>query len=385
MLEEIGRHNIIIDFSNLNTISSTTIYYKHGELNTSSIKAKLVDRRKTIDLTSCRVVVNIINEKGERIVDDAEVLDVKEGIILIKFQQVALDKGISFFELLLVENGEMTKKSPKIAYRVLDSLSEDAIIESEKYPILVNLIKEVEDLHVTSENLINETRVLKQEVIDLNATMTQAESVRNSNEETRKSNEVTRQGNETSRISNMERINNEFAENIASNNKKIDDKIVDIQTQLDTKTSQKFVEVDNTVGEKMRDVQTQVDAKFVEVDSGLANKLESAQTQVDEKMTLVDNKVASFDGKMNEIDSTISQLNTFKDDTTLKVNTKVEELDTSMTSIENRFNALSPEQSTNAEVQLARTSISGVTYESLKERLDVIEQNPFELWETIEG
>ena len=146
-----------------------------------------------------------MTEKGEQIVDMATILDEKEGIVEIKFEQVSLNTGISFFELTIMDANHNTKKSPKIAYRVLDSLSEDAIIESERYPILVNMIKDVDELHTTTENLINDTHRLKEQVIELNDTMSQAELVRETNE-------GVRQQNEASRIENMNRINQEMVD-----------------------------------------------------------------------------------------------------------------------------------------------------------------------------
>lgn len=222
-IEELGKHYAIIDFDDLFTKSVTNINYKQGEIGTASIKAKLVKKRVPIDLTGCRIILNIMTEKGEPIIDTATILDAKEGIVEIKFEQVSLNTGISFFELTIMDENYNTKKSPKIAYRVLDSLSEDAIIESERFPILVNMIREVDELHTTTENLINETHQLKEQVIELNNTMTQAESVRNSNEETRQSNESVRQQNESARIENMERINQEMVDFKGEVNTKIDD------------------------------------------------------------------------------------------------------------------------------------------------------------------
>lgn len=216
-IEELGKHSIIIDFSDLFTKSVTNIHYKQGEIGTSSIKAKLVKKRFPIDLTNCRVVVNIITEKGEPIVDRATILEEKEGIVEFKFEQIALNAGTSFFELTIVDENYNTKKSPKIAYRVLDSFSEDAVIESERFPILVNMIKEVDDLHTHADNLVEETTQLQRQTVKLNEGISQAESVRETqegirqeNEMTRQENEIIRQENETARIENVERISQEM-------------------------------------------------------------------------------------------------------------------------------------------------------------------------------
>lgn len=243
IVEELGKHYVIIDFGNLFTKSVTNINYKQGEIGTASIKARLVKKRAPIDLTGCRIILNIMTEKGEPIVDTATILDAKEGIVEIKFEQVSLNTGISFFELTIMDENYNTKKSPKIAYRVLDSLSEDAVIESERFPILVNMIGEVDELHVTAENLIDETHRLKEQVIELNNTMTQAESVRNSNEETRQSNESVRQQNESARIENMERINQEMVDFKGEVNTKIND----FKTSVNETVSTFKQEVNDTI------------------------------------------------------------------------------------------------------------------------------------------
>lgn len=64
---------------------------------------------------------------------------------------------------------------------------------------------------------------------------------------------------------------------------------------------------------------------------------------------------------------------------------KMNEMDETISDFERRFNSLSPEQSTNAEVQLARVGVDGTIYDSLQERLLKIEQSPSIVWETIEG
>lgn len=211
-IQELGKYNIIIDFNDLFTKSITNLYYKEGEVGTAFVKAKLVKKYTSIDLTDCRVILNIVTPKGESIVDTATIIDEKEGIVEIKLEPVALSTGISFFELTIVDSQYHTKKSPRYAYRVLDSLSEDTIIASEKYPILVNLIRTVDDLQKETQSLHDQTVALNQEVRDLNDTMTESERIRNENEEQRKSNEIIRQENESARLENMTRFEKEFVD-----------------------------------------------------------------------------------------------------------------------------------------------------------------------------
>lgn len=216
-IEEVGTHQVIIDFGDLFTKEVTNLFYKEGEWGTATVQAKLVKKRDEIDLTDCQVVIVIINEAGEPVVDYADIIDPTRGIIEMKLPQIALTTGISFFELTIVDNKYRTKKSPKVAYRVLDSLTEDVIMQSERYPFLVDLIKQVDDLNLATNLLSDKTfelnadvRRLDQEVRQLNEDMLSAEKIRNDNEEVRKSNEIERQTNETERIANMEQFRKDF-------------------------------------------------------------------------------------------------------------------------------------------------------------------------------
>lgn len=374
-IEELGKHTVIIDFNDLFTKDVTNIFYKEGEIGTASIKAKLVKKRTPIDLTGCRVILNIMNEKGEPIVDTATILNEKEGIVEIKFAQVALRTGISFFELTIVDANYNSKKSPKLAYRVLDSLSEDAIIESERYPILVNMIKDVDNLHTVTEGLIQENNQLKHEMTELGNSLTQAELVRDSNEQIRIS-------NENSRISNMNKINSDVAELISTSTKKIDDKVVDIQSQLDTRVNEKFTTFDGQVNDKMAELNTVKENVITtsnectkKVDDKIVNIQEQLDTKTTEKFEYVDNTLTA---KVTEID-------TAKGTIVSEATTKISEVESKISGIETRFNALSPEESTNAEVQLARTDAEGVTHASLHDRLLKAETQGNVLWETVEG
>ena len=355
-IEELGRHYAIIDFNDLFTKSVTNIYYKYGEVGTSSIRAKLVKKNTPIDLTGCRVVINIIDEKGMEIVDTATVLDATKGTIEIVLESIALNTGISFFELTIISEDHKTKKSPRIAYRVLDSLSEDIVIGSEKYPILVNIIKEVDDLHIATNALSDKTTTLNQdvrnlegEVRQLNTDMNVAEGAREGNEATRNTNEGTRQANETARIANMKKINADVAESLRVNTEKIDTKIVNVQGQLDT--------------------------KIVEVNQNLANNTKKVDDKIVDVQKQLDTKVGT---KFKEVDKTIG-------DKVVSIDNKIKETDTTLINFKNRFNALAPEQSTNAEVQLARTDSDGVTHNSLNERLVKAETKGFTHYSAVES
>lgn len=326
-IEELGKHCIVIDFNDLFTKSVTNIIYKQGEIGTASIKAKLVKKRTPIDLTDCRIILNIMTEKGEPIVDTATILDEKEGIVEINFEQVSLNTGISFFELTIMDANHNTKKSPKIAYRVLDSLSEDAVIESERFPILVNMIKDVDELHITAEGLVNETRQLKQEVIELNDTMTQAESIRETQEDVRQSNEIVRQQNETVRVENMERINQEMLDFKEEVNTTVDT----FRTSIDSAVNDFKEEVNDTISVLPRVNNEEANDK----DTYSSSKI---QAELDKRV--------EFDGSYNSLkdlpdayvhpETHPASMISLSDDTSVedKINTILETLETIITRLE---------------------------------------------------
>ena len=104
-------------------------------------------------------------------------------------------------------------------------------------------------------------------------------------------------------------------------------------------------------------------------------KISQVDSAVNSKVTELTNKV---NNKVTEVNNKVSELTT-------SVNSNISTINSTMTNIKNQFNALSPEQSTNAEVQLSRTDIEGTTHNSLNERLRKIEIMPSLLWEVVEG
>jgi hypothetical protein len=89
----------------------------------------------------------------------------------------------------------------------------------------------------------------------------------------------------------------------------------------------------------------------------------------------------SIGSMKNNVDNKIVEINNARDEVMIKI----AEINSTLENFINIFNSLAPEESTNAEVQLARTDISGVLHDSLKDRLDKIEKEPSIMWETVEG
>lgn len=222
----LGAYDITIDFSKLFVHNSTSIYFKEGDLNTAKVRAKLIMQRKVIALTGCNVVVKIETMTGGRIDDTATIIDAANGIVEIDFKSNTLVEGTNFFELKIVK-GESVKESPKLAYRVLDSIEDAGSIEAtNEYPILIQLIndtnKAIEDANEALE-LANTMKTNLEEVID-NANS----AISNATDATNNAN--TAATNATNKITEVDNAKNDMTEDI---NKSKETMIADINKAIE--------------------------------------------------------------------------------------------------------------------------------------------------------
>ena len=108
---------------------------------------------------------------------------------------------------------------------------------------------------------------------------------------------------ETVRIK-LEEVDNKIIETTEitnTNTSKIDNKILDIQNQLDSRISEKFTEIDNTLESKTTE-------KFIAVDEILNEKQTQIQEQVDNKISDADNKILDCEERMQNIESNFGDL-----------------------------------------------------------------------------
>ena len=154
----LGTYDATIDFSKLFVHNSTSIYFKEGDLNTAKVRAKLTMQGKSIDITGCNIVVKIETMAGQKIDDVATIIDATNGIVEIDFKSNTLIEGTNFFELKIIK-GESVKKSPKLAYRVLDSIEDAGSIEAtNEYPILISLISDANKAIQDAEEALDITK-----------------------------------------------------------------------------------------------------------------------------------------------------------------------------------------------------------------------------------
>lgn len=232
----LGTYDATIDFSKLFVHNSTSIYFKEGDLNTARVRAKLTMQGKSIDITGCNIVVKIETMTGQKINDVATIIDATNGIVEIDFKSNTLIEGTNFFELKIIK-GESVKESPKLAYRVLDSIEDAGSIEgTNEYPILISLIsdanKAIEDANEALE-LANTIKNNLEEVIDnANSAISNAtDAINNAN---------TAATNATSKITEVDNAKNDMTT-------KVDESIDTMKLEVNSAKNDMKITVDEAI------------------------------------------------------------------------------------------------------------------------------------------
>lgn len=124
----------------------------------------------------------------------------------------------------------------------------------------------------------------------------------------------------------LEDVDNKLIETteITNNNtQKIDNKIKEIQNQLDSKVTEKFIEVDDTLNNKFND-------KSIEINSNIDNKFAEKSNEIDHK---VDNKILEIESAKESMVSNVS--NKVKE-----ADTKIADCESRMKHIEDTFDSI---------------------------------------------
>ena len=153
---EIKLYDISVDFKRqTGETLPCTITFSQGDIGTSFINANLLNDGKIFNLTGYTVVVNVTKKDRTRVVTESEVIDVEKGKIEIPVSQEMLSVGMNHLEIMLSKEGTQMV-SPIIPYRVVKTLldgSDTEIPSQSEYPILLSLIKDVQDIKTAYETL----------------------------------------------------------------------------------------------------------------------------------------------------------------------------------------------------------------------------------------
>lgn len=182
MINNLGLYDIAIDFDKMFTHTTTNIYFKEDDINTAKIKAKLIKKDKPINLEDTTVIVKIettVNTIG----DNVTVVDAENGLIEYTFPTNALIEGVNFFEIILKKEGSV-KVSPRMAYKVIDSIDEANIEAETNYPILITLIRDTQEalskaneaINIANTTTAELTEIIENKVIEVEGRVSEKEN-----------------------------------------------------------------------------------------------------------------------------------------------------------------------------------------------------------------
>ncbi|EIS9524120.1 phage tail protein [Clostridioides difficile] len=380
---EIKNHTIEVDFSNYRINKRLLDYfiYNENDVKTAYIEAILKNKDEIIDLSNYdRVLVSITKSDGFKVNGECEVVDAVNGVVEVELSRQALSSvGINTFQLSLVKGGTLINTT-NLYYRVEEGMiNDDDITSTDEYGVLLVLISQAEEIIKNNKELTKRVEQLEITILGNEEVRDKAEQIRIYNEDLRNIQEDDREFNELTR-QNQEENREESIQNMQI---QVDDKLTDCQLQLDEMIDAKSEEIDNIVDDKMLDVQAQTDKKFQDLDTRANNtfdlydktfedKLTDNQEQIDYKLdevnqsisdieTCIDESTTKLDTKIKEVDDKIVEVNTAKTDMTTTVSNKI-------TEFENRFEELESLDARGELIQ-ARESVDGTVKDTLKDRL----------------
>lgn len=370
------------DYSNRKDVVQKLIY-DESDINTAFIQAKLLINNETIDLTNSRVSLSILKNDGHKILNECTVLNAEEGLIQISFSRQALSVvGINYFQLYIIE-GLNQIVSPRYYYRVEQTMiNYDDIVSSDEYGALSVLISQVEDL-------LNQTNVIIDRVDNLETIVKANESIRQSQETARQKQENARQESIVAMRGDIDSKITEATDIINQNTSKVDSKIAELTSVV----NDKLLEVDATVSNKMTESDTKIlemDNKIIETTnitnqntSKIDSKIVDIQSQLDvrvaDKFVQVDNTLTTkLSNIQAQTDKKITELDTVKTTIVNKVDTKLGEVD-------DRVSTALSSGTVDLELKDARTDIYGTTHACLNDRLNIMERQFDVYYEEVEG
>ncbi|HBG5345028.1 TPA: phage tail protein [Clostridioides difficile] len=379
---EIKNHTIEVDFSNYRINKRLLDYfiYNENDVKTAYIEAILKNKDEIIDLSEYdRVLVSITKSDGQKVNGECEVVDAENGIVEIELSRQALASvGINTFQLSLVKEGTLLNTT-NLYYRVEEGMiNDDDLTSTDEYGVLLVLISQAEEIIKNNKELTKRVEQLEITILGNEEVRDKAEQIRIYNEDIRNIQEEEREFNELTR-QNQEANREESIQNMQI---QVDDKLTDCQFQLDEMIDAKSEEIDNIVDDKMLDVQAQTDKKFQDLDTRANNTFDLYDKTFEDKLT--DNQ-EQIDYKLDEVNQSISDVETCIDESTTKLDTKIKEVDVKivevntaktdmtttvcnkLTEFEQRFEELESTNTTGEIIQ-TRETYDGTQKNTLKER-----------------
>lgn len=321
-------YDLKIDFSDYSSNRNNlvkNIFYNEQDVNTAFINATLLNKGQLLDLEGYNNILAAIRKNDDtKVLINCNIKNPQKGEIDIPFNIQSLKSiGVNNFQIIL-SKGNTQMVSPKFYYNVDEALiGNDDIESSSEYPTLVLLISQTEEL-IKNNNLLSE------KVNALNDTLTENENIRQDQESQRESQEQERQTS----IANMKT--------------QVDDKLEEIQGQVDTTLTEKVEEVDGKIAEvdtAKNNMTNQVNEKIAEVNTAK----NSLTTQVNEKITEVNNKIIEVDTAKNNM---VGQVNTKIEEFTATTNENTKKIDDKIVDIQKQLDTKTTEKFTEVDETL---------------------------------
>lgn len=147
---EVKSHKVVVDFfKQTGEMLANSATFSQGDIGTSFIEVTLLNNSKPINLTGYTVTINVTRKDRTRVVTTSEILDLENGLIEIPISIEMLKVGVNQLEIILSKSGTHLV-SPVIPFRVvktmLDSTSDSEIVSQSEYPVLFELISDVEKI-----------------------------------------------------------------------------------------------------------------------------------------------------------------------------------------------------------------------------------------------
>lgn len=154
---EVKSHKIVVDFfRQTGEMLANSATFSQGDIGTSFIEVSLLNDGKPINLTGYTITVNVTRKDRTRVATSSEILDIESGLIEIPIIQQMLSVGVNQLEIILSKSGTHLV-SPIIPYRVvktmLDDTSDSEIMGQNEYPVLLELISDVNRIKTSYDDI----------------------------------------------------------------------------------------------------------------------------------------------------------------------------------------------------------------------------------------
>lgn len=241
---------VVIDVKSGN-ITAPSMYFYNTDKNTSNIYVQLVKKETTVDATPIENATNYIVEA--KIVKPGPVSKELTGVLVNDAEAIyefdlpndctnlSGSYKIEFWVKAKVNDRDEMITSSKAKYTVKPSILTDldeAIEDSDDYPLFLKLMEEVKVINETAHELDTTIRTLQADMIEANNEMKANEATRQANETTRVANEVDRIAQENARQEYLNTFDGKWQEYKANTDADIADYKAQINAQESVRNTQ---------------------------------------------------------------------------------------------------------------------------------------------------